>query len=134
LSGYGRGIDFLNKQRERYASQQSGIRKLWLTHDGDIARFRFLTEGDQFFSHVFHEVQKVSTRGKGYTKDVLCKRRLDADGEYTDSVEACELCTQGVAGWWKAIAWVYVQWIAHRSQDDDKWVKRQSGQQILYME
>lgn len=112
--GYGRGLEFLMKQRARVA-QVSGsfVRKLYLTMDGSIARYRHLTDAQDVFAHNFHEIQ-VQGRRRSFTKDVVCLRRVavDDEGEPTpiDPVETCQYCNQKepLDMWWKGIGWVYV--------------------------
>lgn len=133
MSGFGRGMDFLMRQR---AAMPSGVtvRKFWLTQSGDVAKIRFLTDGGDVFAHQFHEVSMTSRRGKGYTKDVLCTRRLDDEANYIDPVENCEQCKAGNMAWSKGIAWVFVEWIAHRAQLDKDWQVRTRGEVTFYME
>ena len=137
MSGYGRGLDYLAKERDRHAFKGSGIKKLWLTRDGDIAKFRILTDGNDIFTHLFHEVAMSSQRGKNFTKDVLCTRQLDDEAEFVDGVEACQYCSAGSFPKPKGVLLVYVEVIAHRylpKDQEGKWAKVTRGSQVFYVE
>jgi hypothetical protein len=141
-----RGLKFLQGMRDRFGYQGGKLRKLWLTGDGDIAKFRVLTEGDAMFSHVFHEVKVASTR-KDFTKDVLCTRRLDDELNFIDPPEVCPQCAAGLRPDAsddtrksayvkpKAVLWVYVYAIAHRHPaPDGSWVRGTRGLMEVYIE
>jgi hypothetical protein len=129
-----RGLNYLMGMRDRFAYQGGRIRKLWLTGDGDVAKFRVLTEGNAMFSHVFHEVKVQSTR-KDFTKDVLCTRRLDDDWNFIDPVESCPHCAAGLYVKPKAVLWVYVEAIAHNSPaQDGSWALGKRGLLNVYIE
>lgn len=112
-SGYGRGLDFLMKQRARVQSSGDFVRKLFLTQDGSIAQYRHLTDASDIFAHNFHEVE-VQGRRKSYVKDVVCLRKVapddDGDPVPVGPVDACAYCNRAepLAAWWKGIGWVYV--------------------------
>jgi hypothetical protein len=121
--------------REKHAFKGSGIRKLWLTNDGDIAKFRVLTDGNDIFTHLFHELKLESSRGREFTKDVLCTRRLDAEAEFLDPESACRHCSAGVPAKPKGVLQVYVEAVAHRKPDaEGKWTPFKRGEQTLYAE
>lgn len=126
--GYGRGLEFLMKQRAKLGSGgRDWVPKLYLKTDGDIAKFRFLTEARNIFAHNFHEIP-VQGRGRTFTKDVLCTRKVAANSEtgemeFVDQEDSCPYCKQeGDASlmWWKGIAWVYVYGIFSRTKTNER--------------
>ena len=135
MSGYGRGLAYLGKEREKHAFRGSGIRKLWLTQDGDIAKFRILTDGNETFTHLFHEVAMSSQRGKDYTKDVLCTRRLNEEAEFIDDADACKYCAAGLPGKPKGVLLVYLYAVAHKYPDaEGKWTRAMRGEVPIFIE
>lgn len=132
--GYGRGMDFLMKQRARVASKGGDwVPKLYLRNDGDVAKFRFLTDTAEVFSHNFHEVE-VQGRSRKFTKDVVCARKVavneeTGDLDFVDPAEVCKYCNrqEPLRMWWKGIAWVYTFGIFSLTKGDDKMVPARRG-------
>lgn len=132
--GFGRGLDFLMKQRAKIiASGGDFVPKLFLRNDGDVAKFRFLTDIPDIFSHNFHEVS-VQGRNKTFTKDVICKRKVAVNGEtgeldFIDPVEVCEYCNRAepLQMWWKGIVWVYTYGIFSLTKSNDKMTPARRG-------
>lgn len=131
-SGYGRGLEFLMQQRAKTGGAGDGVRKMYLTADGAIARFRYLTDAPDIFAHNFHEVEVQGAR-RTFTKDVLCLRKVGAEGEPTDPPEACEFCSREtpLAAWWKGISWVWVYRMWAPTKLSDRYTKRAKHGEVL---
>jgi len=91
MSGFGKGLGFIQQQREKIPSGfgQSYTKKLWLK-DGETAKFYFLLDVNDLPTVFLHPVRRQRRNGPDYTVDVLCGRR-----SYDDPVEACRLCSSG---------------------------------------
>lgn len=65
------GIGNIRKENEarRKANQKNWIRTLKLG-DGDVATFRFLTDGEQLVSARYHSVKEMTTNGERFRKKI----------------------------------------------------------------
>lgn len=140
-SGYGRGLDFLMRQRARFQAQGGDfVRKHYLTTDGMISRYRYLTDYPDVFAHNFHEVQ-VQGKRKAFTKDVLCTRAIGPvgeEGDYApvDPPDRCELCNRSepLPMWWKGICWVYVYKVFSPTKVSDRYQPAKRGPMVGFAE
>lgn len=142
MSSFGRGVDFLNKQRQTFGGfgqRGSGYRKLWL-RDGDIARFWFLTDINDMPIPLIHLKQMPPSRktGKPWNKDVLCPKSFvedDSDCPYCGLIAQDPTRKDFRGPYLRMVGLVYVERIAHKTQMQPEWVaqRSQSGN-VLYIE
>lgn len=126
MGSYGRGLEYLNRQRESGAfpsgQKREWTNQLWLA-EGDIAILRFVTDGDAVFVGQFHEEERTSRKGNKYRADVLC----------LDSGDPCKNCREGDNPWVKLVALVYVEAIDHRVGKPG-WIEKPRGTVKFYRE
>ncbi len=124
--GLTRGLDFLMSQRAKISASRDYVPKLFLRTNGDIAKFRFMTDIADVISHNFHEVS-VQGRSRTFTKDVICGRKvaLNKDTQeldFTGGVDECVYCNrqEPLQMWWKGVAWVYTYGIFSVAKTNDR--------------
>ena len=81
----------------------SGLRHLWLKDDGETARIRFLTDGDEIYWDWFHRIEE---RGQYRGERICVRSALD---------EPCNYCDEEVKSIFQWIAWVYVEYVDYAS-------------------
>ena len=133
LSGIGRGLAFLEEQREKMPQYGDRTMKLWL-YAGDMAKIWFINDVDEVASPLIHGVARQAKSGKAYTKDVLCSRFT-----YDDPVEKCELCVAGEKGPWprtQALVWVDSKFYTTRPEGNRnvEEIRRRGSNTVLYRE
>src|SRR3990167_4748666 len=88
-----KGLDF----PERGAGN---TRYLWLTDDGESAKIRFLTDGDEIYWEWFHRLEDRAGKFQG---EKICKRSA--------LEEPCEYCDDNIKSVFQWLAWVFVYYV-----------------------
>lgn len=120
------------------------IQYLRLGDDGDIARFRIISEHEEdkasdvgtFMIHgMFHRHEATSQRtGKVYFTTSLCGKEEDDDGYLHGE---CSLCDAEIRRVRQFLLWVYVYDVYHRTQNsdvDNPWELAKLGEMKVYKE
>jgi len=117
----------LNALKERMAAiekarqhMSANDRELKLK-DSEIARIRFITDGDDFYTDSFHSVPRKTPSGKDFSEDVLCTAQ-ERECSFCESLEEA-LCKTKI----KIFTWVYVYYILHRSEVENSSIFERAG-------
>lgn len=129
--GYGRGLGYFREQQEQYGysgSYDDKMKNLWLK-DGEVARFWFVTEGDEVLVPMLHQLAIPKKNGQGtWSKDVYCGRR-----SMGDPLEKCDMCVAGETPGYRACLIAYVTAIYHPNEGEG-WEARRTSDGVKYEE
>lgn len=136
-----------DKQEQQSAQRLQGdfIPYLRLGDDGDIARFRVISEHETercaetgtlsyLISAMFHRHEARSTGGKKYFTTTLCALEEDEDGMVSGQ---CQLCDEEVSRTLQFLVWTYAYSMFHRQQGGDvksPWKRVKVGEMTMYEE
>ena len=145
LSGFNAFEKRLERESERRKSESGFIPYLRLADDGDMIRFRIVSEhesekasqigaGSHLISAVFHRHSAMSSKGQPYYTNTMCSMEETEDGEL---VGQCSLCDSEIARATQFLVWAWAYEGYHIRQNSDvnnPWKMGKMGEMPVYVE